>query len=170
MEARVLIISCLLMAATVPVHIVSPNLAWSANADDPLEPDKAFRISARTLDKHTVEVRFRIADGYYMYRNRFKFETSAGKLIANVELPRGKAKEDPFFGKTEIYRREIRIRIPVSAAEAARGGLKLKVTSQGCSDQGVCYLPQEQWIGVPLQRVSEAAGNGKRQLGLRERQ
>ena len=48
MEARALIISCLLMAATVPVYIVSPNLAWSANADDPIEPDNAFRISAHT--------------------------------------------------------------------------------------------------------------------------
>ena len=165
METKALLICCFLTA--VPASIALSNTAWSASEDDLLEPDKAFRISARTLDKHTVEVRFRIADGYYMYRDRFKFETATGKLVANVELPRGKAKEDPFFGKTEIYRRETRIRVPVSADEAARGILKLKVTSQGCSDRGVCYLPQEQWIEVPLPRMSEAAGYGTRQAGLR---
>ena len=64
-----------------------------------LEPEKAFRISTRALDQNNIEVRFAIADGYYMYRDRFRFETASGRLLADVELPKGRVKEDPFFGK-----------------------------------------------------------------------
>jgi thiol:disulfide interchange protein DsbD len=45
----------------------------AAAAQDLLEPEKAFRMQARALDAQTLEVRFAIADGYYMYRERFKF-------------------------------------------------------------------------------------------------
>jgi len=44
----------------------------------------------------------------------------------------------------------VRIRVTVSAGDAARGTIKLKVTSQGCSDQGLCYLPLEQIVQVGL--------------------
>ena len=130
---------------------IAPLRALSA-AGEPelLEPEKAFRISTQPLDERSVEVRFQIADGYYMYRDRFKFETAAGKLLADVELPKGKVKEDPFFGKTETYRREARIRVPVTAGDLARGMVKLKVTSQGCADIGVCYVPLEQLVEVRL--------------------
>src|SRR5213080_2679554 len=69
-----------------------------------LEPDKAFRISARALDARNVEVTFKIADGYYMYRERFSFATDDGRPLTGVEIPRGKVKEDQFFGKQETFR------------------------------------------------------------------
>lgn len=121
--------------------------------DELLEPEKAFRISARPLDARTVEVEFRIARGYYMYRDRFSFATAPGKKLAEVEIPRGKVKEDPFFGKSETFRDLVRIRVPLTAADAAAGQVALKVTSQGCSDKGVCYVPLEQPVTVLLPRA-----------------
>lgn len=115
---------------------------------DLLEPEKAFRISTRALDRNNVEVRFAIADGYYMYRDRFRFETASGSLLADVVLPKGTVREDAFFGKTETYRREVRIRVPVAAQDLSRGAVRLKVTSQGCADIGVCYVPLEQLVDV----------------------
>jgi len=132
---------------------------YSAGAQGPelLEPEKAFRLSIRALDARNVEVRFRIADGYYMYRDRFRFETEGGTLLADAEFPKGQMKEDEFFGKTETYRREVRIRVPVGALEAARGSVRLKVTSQGCADVGVCYVPLVQLVEVPLDGGSSIA-------------
>ncbi|MEO8142812.1 MAG: protein-disulfide reductase DsbD N-terminal domain-containing protein [Betaproteobacteria bacterium] len=115
-----------------------------------LDPRDAFRLSARAIDARTAEVEFRIAQGYYLYRDRFRFESDAGKLLADAELPAGKVKHDAFFGRSETYRDRVRIRVPLSAANVAKGRVKLKVTSQGCSDQGVCYIPQEQWVEVNL--------------------
>jgi thiol:disulfide interchange protein DsbD len=85
-----------------------------------------------------------------MYRDRFSFATESGKPLAEVEIPRGKIKEDQFFGKTETFRHLVRMRVPVSPEDAAAGSVKLKVTSQGCSDKGVCYTPLEQTVRVSL--------------------
>ena len=115
-----------------------------------LDPQDAFRLSLVARDARNAHLEFRIAQGYYLYRDRFRFETAAGALIAEAELPRGKVKQDPFFGRTEIYRDRVRIRVPLGGAELARGAVRLKVVSQGCSDSGVCYIPQEQWLEVSL--------------------
>ncbi len=136
----------------------APAAAQLFGEPELLEPEKAFRISARALDERNVEVEFKIADGYYMYRDRFSFATEAGKPLAEVEIPRGKIKEDQFFGKTETFRHLVRMRVPVSPEAAAAGSVKLKVTSQGCSDKGVCYTPLEQTVRVSLPGARDSAG------------
>lgn len=130
--------------------VAGTALAQGVLPDELLEPEKAFRISARALDARTAEVRFEIADGYYMYRNRFKFATESGRALADVELPRGKPKRDEFFGETETYRRQVTMRVPLAAEDAAAGRVRLKVTSQGCADKGVCYAPLDQFVTIRL--------------------
>ncbi len=119
---------------------------WAASADDLLEPEKAFRLSARALDPTAVEVRFQIADGYYMYRDKFAFALAGGgATLGPPEFPKGQLKKDEFFGTTETYRRQVAIRIPVSGNAEK---LALEVTSQGCADVGVCYPPLTQKIEI----------------------
>ncbi len=133
-------------------------LATPAAALDPqalLDPEDAFRLTLGAVDAKSALIEFRIAHGYYMYRDRFRFETSDGRVIAEAELPRGKMKQDPFFGDTEIYRDRVMIRVPLGGAERAQGSIRLKVVSQGCSDSGVCYIPQEQWLEVRLGATTE---------------
>src|SRR2546421_11223670 len=131
-----------LVVAAALVLGSAPAAAQLFGNPELLEPDKAFRIAARALDARNVEVTFQIADGYYMYRDRFHFSTADGRPLKGVEIPHGKVKEDQFFGRQETFRDFVRIRVPVSAADAARGSITLNVTSQGCSDQGICYIPQ----------------------------
>jgi thiol:disulfide interchange protein DsbD len=114
--------------------------ALAASPQDLLEPEHAFRFSARGLDGNAVEVQFAIADGYYMYRERFRFVAENARL-GKPEFPAGERKKDQFFGDTETYRKAVRIRVPVEAG--AGDPLKLVVTSQGCADVGVCYVPME---------------------------
>ncbi|MFY9315400.1 MAG: protein-disulfide reductase DsbD N-terminal domain-containing protein [Burkholderiales bacterium] len=141
---RNLVLTCIVALAA------GPAAAQLFGSPELLEPGKAFRIWARALDERNVEVAFKIAQGYYMYRNRFSFATEAGKPLADVEIPRGKIREDQFFGKQETFRDLVRIRVQVSAEAAAKGALSLKVISQGCSDKGVCYVPLEQTVRVSL--------------------
>ncbi len=108
-------------------------------ATDFLPPEQAFRFSARMVDPVTAELTYRIADGYYMYRDKFAFSAD-GATLGAAEVPRGTVKFDPNFEKdVETLRGELRIRVPVEAAAMFR----LKSTSQGCSDQGLCYPPME---------------------------
>ena len=141
----------MVLAMALAIGLASANAGPLPNTpDELLDPQKAFRISARALDAKSVEVEFKIANGYYLYRNRFSFATESGEPLADVEIPRGKIKEDRFFGKTETFRDLVRIRVTVSPADAARGSVNLRVTSQGCADVGVCYVPLEQLVRVSL--------------------
>jgi thioredoxin:protein disulfide reductase len=112
----------------------------AARADeDYLEPDAAFRFSARMADSHTVAVTYQIANGYYMYRERFKF-AAQGAMLGVPQIPPGKVHFDDTFKKNvETYRGSVTITIPVEAG----GSFTLVATGQGCSDKGLCYAPQE---------------------------
>ncbi|MDB5949329.1 MAG: protein-disulfide reductase DsbD [Massilia sp.] len=108
-------------------------------ADDYLEPDAAFKFSARMQDAGTVAITYEIADGYYMYRERFKF-TAESATLGNPSFPAGKVKFDDTFQKNvETYRHSVTITIPVQAP----GLFTLKASSQGCADAGLCYAPQD---------------------------
>ena len=116
-------------------------LAFTAvRGQDLLEPEKAFRFSARAVDG-AVEVRFAIAKGYYLYRERFRFaaEGNPGVRLGQAQMPRGIPHKDEFFGSVETYREQVAILIPVEGS----GRFDLKVTSQGCADAGVCYVPMD---------------------------
>jgi thiol:disulfide interchange protein DsbD len=141
-RARRMWLLTLLAVVTGAAHALRP--------EDLLDATEAFRLSVAPLDAQSVAVTFRIADGYYMYRDRFRFEGANGQLLADVELPSGERKRDPFFGETETYRRQVTMRVPLSSEEVARGRVKLKITSQGCADVGVCYVPVEQTVEVQL--------------------
>jgi thiol:disulfide interchange protein DsbD len=147
---------------------------WVAAADDLLEPEKAFRLSVQAVDPTAVEVRFRIADGYYMYRDRFRFAVPGGDAqLGAPAFPRGEIKKDEFFGTVETYRKQVAIRIPVTGAER-REAFALEVTSQGCADVGVCYPPLTQTAEVRLASLAPgsaapaAPGAGASQFGGRE--
>jgi thiol:disulfide interchange protein DsbD len=110
-----------------------------AGAADLLEPEQAFRFSARAVDGNAVEVRFAIADGYYLYRDRLRFSAEGKPQLGQPQLPAGIPHKDEFFGDMPIYRASVSIRLPVQG----EGPLDLKVISQGCADAGVCYVPME---------------------------
>jgi thiol:disulfide interchange protein DsbD len=116
------------------------QLKLGGSTDNLLEPEKAFRFSARTPDEASIEVRFVIAEGYYLYRERLRFEAAGGGVrLGAPEFPQGAVHKDEFFGEMQVYRKDVRIRIPVQGS----GNVDLKVTSQGCADVGVCYIPME---------------------------
>jgi len=131
-----------------------------ARADDGfLEPEAAFKFSARMVDGHTVAVTFQIADGYYMYRERFKF-SAVGAKVGALAIPAGTVHFDETFQKNvETYRKAVTMTMPVEAA----GSFTLQGTGQGCSDKGLCYAPQDYKItlvgsgSVPLPTVGGAA-------------
>ncbi|MDD5247986.1 MAG: protein-disulfide reductase DsbD [Rhodocyclaceae bacterium] len=141
-------------------RILLPLLFWAVAvaahaAGEPLEPEQAYQFSARALDAKTIEARWQIADGYYLYRDKIKFAVvPATAQLGAPKFPAGKVKDDEFFGKIETYRGDLRIVIPVTAGDAA--SVTLKATSQGCWDQGVCYPPLSQEAVVAL-AASEAA-------------
>lgn len=169
---------CVLLAPLAAVLLVS---SAAQAADEFLPPQQAFRFAAYMVDGQTAEVRFDIAPGYYMYRERFAFEAGAA-LLGPPVFPAGDRHYDATFQKEmETYRGVLKLRIPVQA----QGSLILKTTSQGCSDRGLCYPPMTSSAALfaagaaglaPQQaapagvqpREDGAAGRVERALGSRE--
>lgn len=117
-----------------------------------LEPDEAFGFSAKLVSNDALEVSYRIAEGYYLYRDRFSFRAEGGSLrLGRPEFTAGEWHTDEFFGRSEIYRRQVTIRIPLET-QPARLGFTLVAVSQGCADVGVCYLPATHRVRLPGSR------------------
>src|ERR1035437_4676079 len=136
--------------------LLSLCLHGFAGAQDLLDPAVAFKFSAQAIDAGTIEVRYRIADGYYMYRDKFKFAVEPASVkLGTAQFPKGDVHNDEFFGKVETYRKEVRVRLPLTR-DAAATQLKLAVTSQGCADVGVCYVPQVQTAEIKLAALALA--------------
>ncbi len=115
--------------------------AQAALAQELLEPEKAFRFSARMVEGPAAQVQFAIAPGYYLYRDRLRFavEGDSAVTLGAPEFPPALPHKDDFFGETPIYRQQVSVRVPVRG----EGPFRLKVTSQGCADVGVCYVPMD---------------------------
>lgn len=131
--------------------VFAAGLAPLRAAADPnlLPAERAFAFSVRAVDEKTVEARFAIADGYYLYRDKFKFAVSPGALASGPSLPPGKVKDDEFFGKVETYRNQFVVRLSLDRPAPGQS-VTVEAQSQGCADVGVCYPPQLQKITVAL--------------------
>ncbi len=152
LRAVVLLVSCLL------VLLLSAGAGAARAADDFLDPAVAFKFSAAEQPGEVL-VHYKIANGYYMYRERFAFATRSGTAtIGDPQIPPGHVKFDPTFAKNvETYRDELTIRIPV---KQAAGPFDLVVTSQGCADAGICYPPMDRVYHVDGAALHAATGNG----------
>jgi thiol:disulfide interchange protein DsbD len=127
-----------------------------AQEPDLLPPEEAFRFEL-SADREAIRLDMDVADGYYLYRKRFGFESlTPGVRLGEPVFPDGEIHEDEFFGEMEIYRHRFAITIPYTLTGAAPGSLELQVRLQGCADLGLCYPPQKWSRTTELPRQEEA--------------
>lgn len=118
-----------------------------ARAQEFLDPEQAFKLTVVASDGQTLQARFEIAPGYYMYREQFKISAD-GAVLSEVVLPQGKTKFDETFQKeVEVYRDSVVAVIPV---RQPNGSFTLSVVGQGCADKGLCYPPMTANFAVRL--------------------
>ena len=129
----------------------------AVDSQDLLPPEQAFRISANGEAADKIQVKWRIADGYYLYQSKIKFNTDASEItLMAPDFPKGQQVNDEFFGEIEIYRDEVIVDIPVIKDENIPDIIKLEARSQGCADIGVCYPPQTQTLLVAMSDVADS--------------
>jgi thiol:disulfide interchange protein DsbD len=130
------------------------GLAAAARAVEPdqlLAPEQAYRLTAGVDDSGRLGLAWHIADGYYLYRSKFKFASrTAGIALGEPQFPAGERKHDEFFGDMEIYRGHIQIHAPLRRDDPAAATLLLEVTVQGCADAGICFPPYKQVLSLKL--------------------
>jgi thioredoxin:protein disulfide reductase len=137
-------VQSLVLAAAFLAGFAAQAASIAASSAEPIPAEEAFQSQARYKDAKTIEVEFKIADGYYLYRKRFQFAPEATGLKFGVaKTPAGKMKQDATFGRVETYRKSVRVLLPIAAVDKE---IHFKVTSQGCADVGVCYPPMKQYF------------------------
>ncbi len=146
------------LAVLLSFVFVLGGLSAARAADDFLDPSVAFKFSA-SESPGQVDVRFKIANGYYMYRERFAFAVKSGQAtLGEPQYPAGHVKFDQTFQKNvETYRDEVVVHVPV---KQAAGPFELAVTSQGCADEGICYPPAEHVMKVDGAALGAASSSG----------
>jgi thiol:disulfide interchange protein DsbD len=113
----------------------------ATNEDGFLDPNVAFRVSAG-VDGNAIRVRWIIADGYYIYRQKIEIRPESPDLTLSApQLPAGLVKIDPYLGRQEIYQQQVEAIVPYSRTDAGAHPLQIKVTYQGCAEAGLCYPP-----------------------------
>ncbi|WP_301341659.1 protein-disulfide reductase DsbD [Achromobacter mucicolens] len=126
-----------------------------------LEPERAFVFSAQMASPDTLELHYRVAPGYYMYRERFGIAITPADAttLGQAVYPKGEVKYDPTFEKDmEVFHKDVTIRVPVGA-----GGqpFTLTLTGQGCADAGLCYPPMDSTVKLtPVAGGYAVAGTG----------
>ena len=122
-----------------------------------LEPDKAFVVSARAIAEDKIEVRWDVAEGYYLYQDKFKFAVAAGDVrITDVSLSAGKQKNDPEFGTVLVSYVEAVAELTIARPSGVLM-VPLSLQYQGCKEDTLCYPPQSKVVAVEM---LGDAGNG----------
>lgn len=110
--------------------------------DEFLPADQAYRLDLQFQNNKLI-AHWDIAEGYYLYRHQFVFQTTDGQALT-AQLPAGKGKEDEFFGHVEVYYHAIDATLEALPQQP----FKLAVTSQGCADAGLCYPPNTHYFQI----------------------
>lgn len=111
------------------------------NETDFLPPDVAFRVGARA-DGDDLQVRWVIADGYYLYRRKIEVAAeSPDVVVVALTLPRGVTKTDPYLGTQEVFFQQVEATVAYKRFDYGAHPLQIKVTYQGCAEAGLCYPP-----------------------------
>ncbi|MBL0028872.1 MAG: hypothetical protein IPO95_07335 [Rhodanobacteraceae bacterium] len=131
--------------------------ALAIDEKDLLPVDDAFRLEAEAVTPGWIEFRWKVAPGYYLYKERIKVVLADDATFkANpLHLPPGKIKEDQFFGRMETYRDSVVAKLTGAASDGVTL-LRFKVSYQGCADAGICYPPQRKEVVVSLPQPDRA--------------
>lgn len=123
---------------------------------------KAFTFTSERLESGETQLYWQIADGYYLYQQRMKFDGLAEKPL----LPQGEAHSDEFFGEQPVYRQGLEVKLPAGTTG------QVKLGWQGCADAGLCYPPQSITVdlgGNPAVAATAQAQDQSLASGLQQR-
>lgn len=156
---NVILFSLLTTASVQLLHAAESSkgasLFTNVEEDEFLPPDVAFKLDVSPKDASNLTANFDIEPGYYLYKQRIKFvikEAATGKIEV-VDLPAGEIKDDPNFGKQEVYHHDFAANIKLSNANNPI----IQATYQGCSEKGLCYAPQTKIFNLILNNSENGA-------------
>ena len=157
MAARLRLIFLLPWLAALPAGAVD---LFDSGEQEFLHPDEAFALTVIPEDPERFQASFRVAEGYYLYRDKTSFSIAGHDAgLMPYRLPSGIVKEDPLFGEVQTWSGDVAVDLRLAEALAGSDGISLVAEYQGCAERGVCYPPQTKILKIALATSSpEQAG------------
>ena len=124
----------------IPILLLSSQVAAQLD-EELLPPEEAFAFDATVAGSDLI-MTWTIADGYYMYRDKFVVASTTPPVsVGELIFPQGEMIDDPLFGDVEIFTKFVQIRAPIAARRAIESA-QFDVVGQGCNKPiGICYPP-----------------------------
>ncbi|MDH5326300.1 MAG: protein-disulfide reductase DsbD [Gammaproteobacteria bacterium] len=156
------------------------RLGLGNNDDEFLRPEQAFVFSAEAENGNLIRAHWDIEDGYYLYRDKYKFtlKNAEGISLGEISMPPGKEKVDESFGKMVVYYKSVDIYLPLDRSHTDAVNLELEANYQGCADKGLCYPPQTMTmpvslpagqLGLPQQTPAQSGNSNNQDLSEQDR-
>jgi thiol:disulfide interchange protein len=124
-----------------------------------LPAEQAFHFDAIAQYPHHLLIRWTMAKGYYLYRDK---TTLTVKNAPNVALtpawPAGEMHTDANFGNTTVYFGDITVPVSVNGDLSGLKTLDIAASFQGCQDGGVCYPVMTRDASVGLGSAAQTTG------------
>jgi thiol:disulfide interchange protein len=123
--------------------LLAAGFACAVDEDDLLPVEDAY-IPTVTVASDVVTVSFKVAPGYYLYKERTSLEVARpGEVVMGpLEMPEGEKKTDEFFGEMHVFHKDFSGTAKLSYPSAKPMLYAFRLKYQGCADVGVCYPPQ----------------------------
>jgi len=137
--------------------LVLPVLAAALEFDEIKDFGEVFKISGQADNRERIEVSWEISPDYYLYNNKFlKFKTETpGVVLGAPEIPKGERKFDELLGEEVVkFHRNLTVGLPLESIPSGTNLVTLKVRSQGCLENVLCYPPTEQLLVVNIPAAS----------------
>lgn len=123
-------------------------------ADQPLPPNEAFQFSSYyKKDAQQIVLEWKIAPGYFLYRDKLRFSIAPADKIGRTTLPMGRYRQDTLHGKYQVFLEKVSVNLPLNTMP---GIVNLTIHYQGCSAKGFCYTPIEKKINVDLSQLQQS--------------
>ncbi len=147
-----------ILEAAKPAALVSGE-------DEYLDPEVAFVLTGEALADNNIQLNWRIADGYYLYKQRIALApANAAQPVGAIVLPKGEPHSDEYFGEQEIYRQSVDGTFSLPPGTRP---VDVHVTYQGCADAGLCYPPITKTVTIAADNaVTVAAAEGSVSLPI----
>ncbi len=146
------------MIVWLALLLLLPLATAAGEPEGLLRAHQAFVLSLGSPDRATAVARWRIAPGYYLYRDSIDVEViaPAGVRVAALEKPPGTIKTDRFFGRQSVYYDSALATARLTSESDTPTLVVARVRYQGCAEVGVCFPPQEQTLSLTL--AAESSG------------
>lgn len=141
----------------IAVCLILPLSSFALTKRGPLPANQAFQLTADVKNSNLIQVHWKIAQDYYLYRENFNFKFNPATNFV-VQYPSAQTKIGPDNTKIQVYANDLIIPLKLSYKQSVRQ-LNLTVMYQGCSKNGFCYPPMQKTLQLDMSNQTVSFGN-----------